>query len=91
MVAVQVTTDVRYAEATALLQEFVHREIPGKGPRKLVQPDDDLVRSGILDSLAFVKLLAFIEETFGVRFEDDELNPENFRTIGAICSRLHSR
>lgn len=91
MVAAHATMDARLAELTALLQEFVHREIPGKGPQKLIQPHDDLVRSGILDSLAFVKLLAFIEETCGVRFEDDELDPENFRTISAICNRLISR
>ena len=91
MVATQTTADLREAQITAMLQEFVHREIPGKGPRKLVQPDDDLVRSGLLDSLAFVKLLAFIDDSFGVQFDDDELNPDNFRTIGAICSRLLSR
>lgn len=91
MLATQTAPHARREQITALLQEFVLREIPMKDGRKHIQPDDELVRSGILDSLAFVKLLAFIEENFDVAFEDDELNPENFRTIRAICSRLLSR
>ena len=35
--------------------------------------------------------LGFITEEFGVRFEDDELVPDNFRTLGGIAARIADR
>lgn len=46
-----------------------------------VDPDQSLFESGILDSLALLRLILFIEEQYGVVVEDGEVLPENFQTI----------
>ena len=53
--------------------------------------DTPLLESGILDSLALLRLLVFIEEKFDILVEDFELLPENFNTIDSICAYLRSR
>jgi acyl carrier protein len=48
-------------------------------------PDDyDLVENGILDSLALVRLIAWIGETYAVPVDDLDLAPDDFRTVAAI-------
>jgi len=43
-----------------------------------------LFREGIFDSMAFVQLIDFIEETFGIKPGDEDLIEENFESIDAI-------
>jgi acyl carrier protein len=38
----------------------------------------------ILDSTGFIELITFVEETFGVTVEDDEMLPENFDSLRNI-------
>ncbi len=45
---------------------------------------DSLLERGLLDSMALVKLIAFLEERFGVELSDDEFDPEHFETLQAI-------
>lgn len=39
---------------------------------------------GIIDSIALMELVAFLEERFQIQIEDEDLTSDNFRTIGAI-------
>ena len=41
---------------------------------------------GILDSLGFVLLINFIEETFAIKAKDSELLEDNFESIDAMSS-----
>jgi acyl carrier protein len=47
-------------------------------------PRMDLLESGLLDSLLLVDLIFHIEESYGVRFDSDQVNPSNFRTVEDI-------
>ncbi|MCU0558681.1 MAG: acyl carrier protein [Desulfobacterales bacterium] len=54
--------------------------------------DDDtsFLEAGILDSTGVMEVVAFLEQQFGVRVDDDELTPENLdsiSSIGAFVSR----
>jgi acyl carrier protein len=46
--------------------------------------DYDLLANGVVDSLGLLKMIAWIEERFTVPIEDDDLDPDNFRSVGAI-------
>ena len=47
--------------------------------------DDTLIfQEGFLDSMGFVMLLGFLEETFGIKPADADLVEENFESINAI-------
>ena len=41
----------------------------------------DLLETGMLDSLLLMDLIFHIEEAYAVRFDSDQVNPSNFRTI----------
>ena len=52
--------------------------------------DTSFLEAGILDSTGVLEVVAFLEEQFGVRVDDDELTPENLdsiASIGAFVSR----
>ena len=50
--------------------------------------DDSLLSSGVLDSLAIVKLLSFVEEEFDVEISDADFDPENFETLNTIAKLI---
>jgi methoxymalonate biosynthesis acyl carrier protein len=53
--------------------------------------DTDLFDTGILDSLAFVELLLRLEQEFGVDVSVDDLELDNFRTLGTIAQFVEAR
>ena len=44
-----------------------------------------------IDSLALIRLVAFLENDLGIRVEDDELLADNFASLGAISKLLESK
>ena len=58
---------------------------------KVSSVDTDLVGSGLIDSLALVELLSYLEETFGVSVPTDDLEIENFRSIANIAGLVVRR
>jgi len=46
----------------------------------------DLLESGLLDSLLLMDLIFHIEEHYRFRFDSDQVNPANFRTIMDIVN-----
>jgi acyl carrier protein len=55
-----------------------------------LQDDTSFLEAGILDSTGVLEVVAFLEQQFGVRVDDDALTPENLdsiSSIGAFVSR----
>jgi acyl carrier protein len=52
---------------------------------------ESLLESGTIDSIGVMQLVAFLETSFGITVEDDELTPENFDTIAAVSSFIARR
>ena len=49
--------------------------------------DETLIfEEGVLDSMGLLFLIEFLDENFGVKVTDDELNPKNFESINNIVS-----
>jgi acyl carrier protein len=53
---------------------------------KPVKPDDSLLDSGLIDSTGIFELVAFLEDTFAVKVEDEEIVPEHFETAAQIAA-----
>lgn len=50
-------------------------------------PEDyDIIANGIVDSLSFVRLVAWTGDEFGVPINDIELAPEDLRTVSQISA-----
>lgn len=43
--------------------------------------DSSFLEHGIIDSTGVIELIAFIEETFGIEVDDDEIVPENLDSL----------
>lgn len=57
--------------------------LPGEDPDELAG-DTPLMTTGILDSLATLKLVTFLEEKFDIAVEAHEADAENLNTIQLI-------
>jgi len=49
-----------------------------------LQDDTSFLEAGILDSTGVLEVVAFLEQQFGVRVDDDELTPQNLDSIASI-------
>jgi acyl carrier protein len=49
-----------------------------------IADDTSFMEDHILDSTGFIELITFIEETFGVAVDDEEMLPENFDSLANI-------
>lgn len=47
---------------------------------------DSFLEKGIIDSTGMLELVAFLEEGFGVKVEDEELVPENLDSIDRLAA-----
>ncbi len=62
-----------------------------KQPNKVISPDEALISSGLIDSFSLMDLALFIEDTFGVRIEDTELNADTFDNLNQLAALITSR
>jgi acyl carrier protein len=72
------------------LEEFICTEIL-KQPEQKLQADDALISSGLIDSFSLVDLSLFVEEHFGVRIDDTELNADTFDTLSDLTRLIKER
>ena len=72
--------DIPLAVKEFILLEF----LPGEDPDEL-KDDTPLITGGILDSIATMKLVLFLEERYGVTLEAHEVDPEHLDTVAAIA------
>ena len=49
-----------------------------------IDPDTDLIEQRIIDSLAILKLVTFLEESCGIKVLDEEIVPENFQSVNTL-------
>jgi len=53
--------------------------------------DDSLLELGALDSTAAMELVGFLEETFSLKVDNSEINPDNFETLNRIVAFIESK
>ena len=53
--------------------------------------DDQELLGGVLDSLALLQLVEFIESEFGFDVNDAEMVPANFQSLNAVDAYIQSR
>jgi acyl carrier protein len=69
-----------------ILSEF----LPGEKASNL-RDGTPLRTSGILDSMATLRLVGFVEERYGIEVEAHEASVENFDRIDSIVSFIQSK
>ena len=72
------------------MRHFVLNEIL-KTPDVELADSQDLLLSGLLDSISIIRLVSFIEEIGQIRVPPEDLLPENFGSLVLIQQYLTSR
>lgn len=53
--------------------------------------DQQLIDSGMIDSISIVKVIIFMEKNFGISFEEEDMEPENFETLNAMLATIEMK
>ena len=61
--------------------------LPGEDPSELTEATP-LITGGILDSIATLKLVVFLEDRFGIIVEAHEAGVENLDSVGKIAELI---
>jgi acyl carrier protein len=69
-----------------ILQEF----LPGEDPADLTD-DLQLITTGILDSIATLKLIMHLEERYNIKLEAHEADRHRMDTVGKIAELIDSK
>lgn len=72
------------------ITRFLLKTFPGARTRG-IRTDTDLLEDGILDSVGVLDVVAFIEQEFAVAVQDDDLVPENFRSVASLTEFVRRR
>jgi acyl carrier protein len=77
-------------DISSQLIQYILTEIL-KQPKRMLSGDAPLISSGLIDSFHLVDLALFIEEKFGVRIDDTELNADTFDNLDSLVALIQQR
>jgi acyl carrier protein len=78
--------EIRRVVSDYILTHF----LPGEDPAELTETTP-LITGGVLDSIATLKLVVFLEDRFGVTVEAHEAGVENLDSVGRIASLIAAK
>ena len=70
--------------STLRIREFVLQTFP-LARRRNVADTADLLESGVIDSLGVLDLVNFLQQEFALLIDDEDLTPDNFRSIECMA------
>lgn len=72
-------------ELVPVIRSFVIENFMFGSGGETLQNDDSFVDRGIIDSTGVLELVSFIEETFAISVDDEELVPANLDSIDRVA------
>jgi len=79
------------SDIAATVKEYILKGfLPDEDPDELTE-DVELISGGILDSLATLQLVAFLEETYDITIEPHEVDEDNLDSISLIVNFVRSK
>jgi acyl carrier protein len=79
-------TEIKETVRQFILANFLQGEDPSN-----LTDETELKESGILDSLSTLKLVSFLEDTFKVEFEANDLDAGNLASLASIEKLVRSK
>ncbi len=78
-------TDLRDALRGYLTAEILH------DPAYPLGDDEPLISSGLIDSFSLVDIALWVEQTYGLRIDDNELTADNFDSVAELADYVGAR
>jgi acyl carrier protein len=73
------------------LRQFVTDNFMFGKPCEGFADDDSFIQRGIIDSTAVMELIAFLEERYAIKLQDQDLVPENLDSVNGLARFVESR
>jgi acyl carrier protein len=80
-------TEIR-AQRRQDLQRFLHTLQKAGRPIESLGDHDRLVASGLIDSLAILQIVSYLEESYGIDFSMRGISPEELGSIAGILDLI---
>jgi len=77
------------SEVEGRILAFLRDEV--LGPEATVGRDDELLETGLLDSMGALRLATFVEEEFRFKMQPSDFVVENFQTVAALAALVRER
>jgi len=84
------TTTHTDSETRDSIREFVLEKFP-LARQKRISDDDSLLHDGLIDSMGTLDVVMYLEETFDILLEDDDLVMDNFATIATLAEFVEEK
>lgn len=84
-------TDTDERTIRAAVREYIRSNFLYTRPQYALGDDVRLLDEGVMDSMAAVELVAFLQSEFGIAIPDDDLTEDNFGSIAAIARFVQRR
>ena len=68
------------------IERFIVSQITGELEVGTLPHDQDLLAADLIDSLAITELVTFLEANYGIQVLDEDLTPENFKSVDSITA-----
>ncbi len=77
-------------ELTSTIRQFIIENFLFEEDDNLKE-DTSFLENGIIDSTGVLELVMYIEETYGISVDDDEIVPENLDSIANITEYIQRK
>lgn len=79
------------SEVLATVKRYVLEEFLAGEPANVLSDSTPLISGGILDSIATIKLVTFLEETYQIRLEAHEVSADYLDTPEGIAKLVEAK
>ncbi len=79
------------AEVKASIRDFLNNSVLPLAREGSFEDDDSFLEKGLLDSTGVLELVGFVENRFSIRFEADEITPENLDSLDKIAAFINRK
>ena len=78
-------------EIIRTVKEYILKTfLPGEDPKALTE-STQLITGGVLDSLATLELVSFLEQQYGIELQAHEVDAANLGTLTAIAGLVQAK
>lgn len=73
------------------IRDFLQQNFLYAGDAHRLDDDASLIESGVIDSTGVLELVLFVEETYRIQVEQEDLQPENFDSVRSVVEYVAAR
>ena len=73
------------------VEAVLRSEFGGTLGQRPIDPTEDLLASGVIDSFGLITLIAALERTFGISIIEEDVVPEHFQTPEQLAAFVEAK